>query len=169
MVYDTTINFTEKQDRIDDVTFASPIAFRLLIDSVRFPNVQFTVQTAAIPSISVEPATYPTPQRAIAVGGDKVEYDPFNCTFLIDEELRNYREIHDWLIGLALEPEDRSIQKTRDMSLLVLDSNNNVIREIKFVDAYPTSLSTLDFDVKNTSVDYLVGEVSFNYSYFKVQ
>lgn len=168
MVYDTTVNFSEKQDRIDDVTFASPIAFRLVMDSVRFPNVEFTVQTAAIPNISVDAATYATPQRVIAIGGDKIDYDPFNCTFLIDEELRNYREIHDWLIGLVIEQEGRSVQKTRDMSLLVLDSNNNVIREVKFIDAYPTSLSTLDFDVKNTSVDYLVGDVSFNYSYFRV-
>jgi hypothetical protein len=30
-------------------------------------------------------------------------------------------------------------------------------------------LSTLDFDAKNTSIEYLVGDVTFNYSYFKVK
>jgi hypothetical protein len=127
------------------------------------------VQTASIPEISVSAATYATPQRTIAIAGDKVEYSDFSCTFIVDEQLENYYEIHEWLVGLVTEPEDRNTRKTRDLSLLVLDSHNNVSREIQFVDAYPTTLSTLDFDAKNTDVDYLVGDVTFGYSYFKVK
>lgn len=170
MPYDKNVDFSDSasNELLTDVGFASPIGFRLLIDSQRYPNAQFNVQTAAIPEISVDAAAYATPQRTIEISGDKIQYSPFSCSFLIDEQLENYHEIHDWLVGLVIEPDDRNIRKTRDMTLLVLDSHNNVSREIQFVDAYPTSLSTLDFDAKNTSVDYLVGEVSFNYSYFKL-
>lgn len=171
MPYETNVDFSDSasNDLLRDISYASPIGFRLLIDSQKYPNAQFTVQTALIPEISVNAAAYATPQRTIEIAGDKVEYSPFSCTFIVDEELENYYEIHEWLIGLVIEPESRDIRKTRDLSLLVLNSHNNVSREIQFVDAYPTSLSTLDFDAKNTNVEYLVGDVTFNYSYFKVK
>jgi len=171
MPYDTNVDFSDSASNslVRDITYASPIGFRLIIDSQRYPNAQFSVQTASIPEITVNAATYATPQRTIAIAGDKVEYSDFSCTFIVDEQLENYYEIHEWLVGLVTEPEDRNTRKTRDLSLLVLDSHNNVSREIQFVDAYPTTLSTLDFDAKNTDVEYLVGDVTFGYSYFKVK
>jgi len=171
MPYDINVDFSDSASNefLKDVGYASPLGFRLLIDSQRYPNAQFNVQTASIPEISVDAAAYATPQRTIEIAGDKVTYSPFTCTFLVDEQLENYYEIHDWLLGLVVEPDGKDISKTRDLTLFILDSHNNVSREIQFVDAYPTSLSTLDFDAKETSVEYLVGDVSFNYSYFKVK
>lgn len=171
MPYDKSVDFSESasNDFIKDIGYATPLGFRLLIDSQRYPNAQFNVQTASIPEISVDAAAYATPQRTIEIAGDKITYSPFTCTFLVDEQLENYYEIHDWLVGLVVEPDGKDISKTRDLTLFILDSHNNVSREIQFVDAYPTSLSTLDFDAKETSVEYLVGDVSFNYSYFKVK
>jgi len=170
MPYDINIDFSDSASNefLRDVGYSSPLGFRLLIDSQRYPNAQFNVQTAAIPEISVNAAQYATPQRTIEVSGDKVTYSPFTCTFLVDENLENYHEIHDWLVGLVVEPDNRDTRKLRDMTLFVLDSHNNVSREIQFVNAFPTSLSTLDFDAKNTDVQYLVADVTFSYSYYKI-
>jgi len=170
MPYDKSVDFsdTASNEFLKDVGYATPVGFRLLIDSQRYPNAQFNVQTAAIPEISVNAAQYATPQRTIEVSGDKVTYAPFTCTFLVDENLENYYEIHDWLVGLVVEPDDRETRKTRDMTLFILDSHNNVSREIQFTNAFPTSLSTLDFDAKETGVNYLVADVTFSYSYYRI-
>jgi len=171
MAYEKDISFEVgvPQTSLDEnAGFAKPIGFRLAIDRLKFPNAEFNVQTAGIPEISVNAAQYATPQRTIEVSGDKVTYAPLTITFIVDENLTNYNEIHDWLFGLVTVAENSSINKLRDMTLLVLDSHNNVSREIKFANAFPTSLSTLDFDVKNTSIDYLVADVTFSYSYFKI-
>jgi hypothetical protein len=171
MPYDKNVDFTENRTStlLDNTTFASPAGFRLVIDSLKYPNAQFNIQTASIPEISVTATTFATPQRTIEIPGDTVQYDNFDTTFLVDEDLVNYTEIHDWILGMAIEPDTPNINKTRDMSLLTLDSHNNISREIKFIDAYPTSLSTLEFDAKVTDIEYLVASVTFNYSYFKVQ
>jgi hypothetical protein len=72
------------------------------------------------------------------------------------------------MIGLVNEEDNlRANRKTRDMTLQILTSHNNVAREITFVDAYPTNLSSLPFDTTITEANYLVANVSFNYSYFK--
>ena len=37
--------------------------------------------------------------------GDKVTYQTLDVSFLVDENLNNYKEIHDWIIGLGF-PQD---------------------------------------------------------------
>lgn len=170
MAYDIDVDFsnTRTSQLVDDVTFVSPTGFKLLIDSLRYPNAQFTVQSASIPEVSIGTAVLSTPQRDLELPGDKVGYEDFSMNFLIDEGLVNYTEIHDWILGMALEPNVDNQYKTRDMTLMVLDSHNNVSRQVRFVDAYPTSLSTLDFDATATDITYLIGTANFKYSYFKV-
>lgn len=172
MAYDKDISFevgSPERTLDTEAGFAKPIGFRLAIDRLKFPNAEFNVQTASIPEISVDSATYATPQRTIEIPGDKVNYASLDITFIIDENLTNYNEIHDWLFGLVTVQENTSISKTRDMSLLILNSHNNVSREITFAGAYPTSLSTIEFDARSTDVEYLTASASFNYSYFKVK
>ena len=55
----------------------------------------------------------------------------------------------------------------RDMTLTVMNSANNVTKQIKFVDAYPTSLSSIPFDITTTDVEYLTAVASFRYSYYQ--
>ena len=40
-------------------------------------------------------------------------------------------------------------------------------KQIKFVDAYPTSLSSLPFDITTTDVEYLTAVAQFEYSYYQ--
>ena len=35
------------------------------------------------------------------VTGDKLTFETLNITFLVDEELQNYRELWDWIVGMG--------------------------------------------------------------------
>ena len=37
----------------------------------------------------------------IPISGDKLTFDTLNIQFLVDEELKNYREMWEWLVGLG--------------------------------------------------------------------
>ena len=169
MPYETDINFNEGSGEplMANPSFVNPTGFRLVIDSRKYQNSEFTVQTFSLPDISVAPTTVSLPGRNLGLSPDKVDYSPFDITFLVDENFVNYKEIHDWILGLVTES-DTGVRKTRDISLIVLSSHNNQSREIKFVDAYPISLSSLQFDTTNTSVEYLIASVTFQYSYYKI-
>ena len=172
MPYENNISFSaegQPASTVENLNFVNPGSFRLVIDTLKYPNAQFMVQAAAIPTISATGAPYNTPQRNIFASPDKVEYESLTVTFLIDEYLTNYMEIHDWLFGMVSEIDDKATRKTRDLSLLVLDSNNNLVKTIKFVDAFPTSLGSLPFDITITDVEYLSAAVTFEYSYFKIE
>ena len=168
MPYQADINFQETASAtlVDNLSFLAPAGFRLVIDSQKYPNAQYMVQLVTLPDLSVSPAVLNTPKRNIGLAPDKIEYNPFDITFLVDESLLNYKEIHDWLLGMVTE-DDYGVRKTRDMTLQVLNSHNNIAQEIQFVDAYPINLSSLPFDTTATDIQYLTAAVTFQYSYFK--
>ena len=85
--------------------YASPIQFRFKM--TKLPNVEFFVQTANIPGISLGSTNQETPLKDIAGAGDKVNYQTLDVSFLVDENLNNYKELHDWILGLGF-PKDHT-------------------------------------------------------------
>lgn len=171
MPFDSNVNFTIEQSNTltKNLNYLAPVYFRMALDKTKFPNVEYTIQTVVLPDVSVNPATLQSPYRGIPMTGDKVDYGELQISFLIDEDMQNYQEIYDWLIGEATQTDDRrENKKTRDLTLTILSSHNNITRSIKFVEAFPTTLSSLPFDLTITDVQYLTAVVSFQYSYFKL-
>ena len=62
---------------------------------------------ANVPGVSLGQAVQTTPLLDMPIIGDKLTYDDFYVTFLVDEELKNYTEMHDWLVNCAA-PQERS-------------------------------------------------------------
>ena len=79
--------------------YASPIQFRFKM--TKLPNVEFFIQSANIPAITLGETSIETPLKDIPIPGDKVSYSSLDVSFLVDENLNNYKEIHDWIIGLG--------------------------------------------------------------------
>ena len=93
----TDVNVQTRQPSIMD--YASPIQFRFKCS--KLPKVEFFCQTANIPGIGLGQADVETPLKSIPFPGDKVTYQDLAISFLVDENLENFKEIHDWIIGLG--------------------------------------------------------------------
>ena len=83
----------------DKLDYASPIQFRFTC--AKLPTVEFFCQTANIPGITLGTADVETSLKSIPFPGDKLTYGDLNVSFLVDENLNNYKELHDWLPGLG--------------------------------------------------------------------
>ena len=92
---DTNIQ-TRQPSKMD---YASPVQFRFKI--AKLPQVEFFIQTVNLPGISIGEATVPTPLYDYPVPGDEISYQSLDISFLVDENLNNYKELHDWLSGLG--------------------------------------------------------------------
>ena len=99
----TTTNANNRQPTKLD--YASPTQFKFGV--IKLPKVEYFCTAANIPGISLGQTSQPTPLKDIPIPGDKLEYDNLNITFLVDENLENYREIHGWMTGLGF-PKDTS-------------------------------------------------------------
>ena len=174
--------------QIANRNYMSPLGFKLVL--TKTPKVDFLCQSANIPSISMGTAIQPSYLKDIPVPGDKVLYDDLSVRFLVDEKMENYLAIHKWITGLGY-PESigqyRQLKKDdnrtdslvadkgdplyfqySDATLQVLNSNYKPSVLINFKDAFPVSLSTLDFDVTTRDYNYFTAEVTFKYTIYNI-
>jgi len=101
----TETKATTRQPTGRELDFAAPTQFRFQIQ--KLPEVQFFTIQANIPSVSLTELSQPTPLNQLTLAGSDMTYDDLVITFLIDEEYRNYKEVHDWIKGLGF-PENHT-------------------------------------------------------------
>lgn len=159
--------------------------FRLNFD--RLPGMTFFCQSANFPGVSVSEVVRTTPFVDLYIPGEKLVYDTFNVTFLVDEDLRDWTEIHDWLRGIAFPTDFKEYANLERLSgqsyirssfgakdkvqyssaILTLYSNkNNANFRIKFVDIFPTSLSTIIFNTQDSAENIITADATFRFSYY---
>ena len=84
--------------------YASPTQFKFTINQL--PKVEFFTVSANIPDITLSDVVIPPPFKPIPVLGQNLTYGNLSITFIVDEFLENYRELHEWLTGIGF-PKDR--------------------------------------------------------------
>ena len=163
-----------------------------------FPTTEWFVVRANVPGVSLGQAVQTTPMLDMPIIGDKLTYDDFYVTFLVDEELKNYTEMHDWLINCAA-PQQRSQfrgkerpdgipkrpqteimdlvlgnvkQSDRDLysnlDLFIMSSKNNPVVKIQMVEAFPISLTNIEYSHQESDVTYAECTATFAFSYFTI-
>ena len=180
--YNNSLPPEEKIGSIENRNFLSPVGFKFNL--VRAPKVDFFSNQANIPGINLGVAVQSTYLKDISIPGDKLVYNDFSIQFMIDENLENYLEIHDWMRGLgypqsvaeaeALYTQAPYIQNSTvsaysDGSLLIYNSNFNEVAKVNFLDMFPVSLTPIQFNAQNSDINYIMAEATFKYTIFNVE
>lgn len=158
--------------------FLSGVGFQFQL--LKYPQVAFYCQSANIPDMNLSVATQATRYNAVPQPGDEISYGDLTVKFLVDENLKNYKSIHDWIRALGhpysstdlqtLGIGDNYEEKTySDGILFILDSNFNKKIKIVYKDLFPTSLSGLNFDSSYTDSNYFTADVSFKFTIFDIE
>lgn len=152
-------------------------AYQLVLP--RFPKTQFFATDFVLPDMTLPSANVATPFVNIPMAGDKPMFSPMRFNFLINEDMSNFQEVHDWIysIGFAESNLDYTqyANKTvpyqslgeQDAQVIVLSSKGNPIRTITFFDAIPISLSGMEFTSQDPSTNYVKASVAMAYSHYK--
>ena len=161
--------------------------FRLLIEKI--PTTEYFVKSATIPQLSF---TELSVESGVGISafypGDKAEFGTLDVSFLVDEDLINYKEIYDWIDaivpladplsyerGSTTTSTDTNIFSSEDALLqtsqitLITNTNKNLPNKFfRFYDAFPISLGGITFesgaDNETISVD-----VSFRFTYYRIE
>ena len=126
------------------------------------PDTTFFVQTCNLPGIALEAQTIGVPRlQNFARHTGIVTYEPLDIGFIIDEYLKNWQEIYEWMIGKE--------SKYTSAVLTLVSSSMNPTMEIHFKEIFPTSLSEISFDSTTTDPVNQIGTVSFNYTEYIIK
>lgn len=173
---------------IENRNFLSPIGFLFTINRLR--GVDFFCQSASVPSISMNSADQGTRYNKIPHPGDELTYEDLFIRFLVDENMKNWYQVHDWMREITTPYSSKEFGYSRgtrrsvnnepntfksgewdnqwrsDCSLFILSSNYRPVAEFVFRDAFPVNLTTLNFDASVPDISYFTSECVLRYNYY---
>ena len=184
------VEFNPLQRQPTTLDFASPTQFRFNL--LKVPTVEFFVTQVNVPGISFSgDASVNTRFKSIAFMGDTLDFGDLELTFLVNEDLSNYREIHDWMIGIAFPKSNKQFadaiaaaETTKpptgsrrpnpsvlqsDATLTILTNKNNPNLRVNFKACYPTTLSGLNYNTQTTDSEQLTATVTMKYDIYEFE
>ena len=119
----------------------------------RTPTIAYFAQSVTFPTTNLTPVeignSLGRPNQFI---GGRFVHDPLVIQFIVDEDMKNYEEIFNWMKGIGNYEDDANIiagsqvkQFFSDASLIITNSTYNAKRRVNFKNTFPTSLSGFNF------------------------
>lgn len=154
--------------------YLSPIEF--IVSVKRLPHVQFFIQRAIIPGISLQPIPRPTALNPIFETADRLVYNDLNLSFIVDEKMDNFIEVFNWMHGISFPQNFQQYKNLNeseyglksDISIVIHNSNKNPHLEINFKDCFPIALGDITLDTTMPDVQYPEATVTFAYNSYSI-
>ena len=167
-------------NQIQNRNFLAPVGFKFTL--AKYPKVSFFSNSARIPELSLGTAVQPSYLKDIDIPGEKLTYGDLTIRFLVDENMKNYMAMHNWLkgIGFPETPQQFKDQTTNkdglrdekevfsDGSLHILNSNFKDVAIVRFNDLFPVGLTSLEFDATETDINYFTAEATMRYTVYNI-
>lgn len=162
-------------DLTTNINYLQPTSFKLLIDRKHYPNLEFFCQSVAHPGMEMSAIETPYKKVAVPFTGDVVQFTDLACEIIIDEDMHSYTEMHNWMrrnldnnVAGGLDRTSRDAPSYADITLSILSSHNNQNRQIRYIDAFPTSIGSINFQSTSSGVEYLTFSANFRFIYFEL-
>ena len=155
-----------------------------ILSITKLPDVTFFCQEANLPAMNLQSIDVMTPLSTVPFASDNLAFEDLVVEFLIDEDMKNYTSIYNWMVGLGFPRQNeqyanfidqqtvgfsRSTKESSDAVLQILGSNLNPVKVIRFFDIIPVSLSSLNFQSTTTDVNYLTGSATFRINRYEFE
>lgn len=143
------------------------------------PYLKYFCQNMSLPSVSTGEVEVPTPFSNTFRHGDKLRFEAFTISALVDEDLRVWEESYKWLVSLTRPQNwDEYAKKTvRDVQTPLyfdgyLTINTNANRpnlRVKFHNCHPTSIGGVNFDTKVDADNIPTFDITFRYDLYEIE
>ena len=174
MAVNSTVQ-VDDQNLTTNLNYLLPTGFKLLIDRVKYPILEYFCQGVAHPSVQLNPVELPTRRiTSVPLAGDKITHGEITFTIILDENMTGYNEMFNWLQRLVNDGQVNPIARNTkfptyaDITLAILSSHNNTTQKIRYKDCLPTGLGAINFITTTGSVTYLTFDATFRFSQFEI-
>ena len=148
-----------------------------IVSVSRLPNVEFFSQKFLLPGVNANPVETQTPFRPFYNVPDHMRYTDLDLTFIVDENMENYREIFNWLVGMTSPDtfdQHKDLKESKeglvsDITVIILNSHKNPNIKITFINEFPVGLTPVSFDVAQQDIQYAEASVTMRYDSFTIE
>ena len=145
--------------------------FKFTMDKA--PTMTYFCQKVNLPSLSLDGIEQPTPFGGrLYKASDAYTYDDLTIDFIVDENMKNWLELYNWLRSCAdlkdyTEFEDIDIHMT-NAELLITNSAKQPIKSVHFSHVIPTSVGSIQFDSSTTDTEPIISTASFKFAFYDI-
>ena len=158
------------KEQISNRNYLSPVGFKLVLE--KFRGVDFFCQRVNLPDVTMPFTEVPTRFRQFPiVAGGGVTYGDLTVSFIVDEELINWKEIYNWIRsnGCSEEHMEQKEPEYCNGQVLIYTSSYNVNHVINFENLFPISISEMTFDASSNDIEYFTAQVTFKYTGYTIR
>jgi len=135
-------------------------AFRMIFP--KLPMITMFLHSMNMPSITIGEVVQSSRYVDINQIGEKIRYSPFEVTFMVDKYLHSLNEVHEWMKRMSVSGSNVG---EVDNPYLLIGSKSR----IKFINAWPSSISNISFRTNTDQVEYIEATATFNYDYMEIE
>ena len=152
---------------------------KFMLNFARTPALRYFCQTVTVPGVSTSEIPQQNPFVELYKPGEKPVYDVLNVTFMVDEILESWREIHDWIRAMTfpysyeeyqsltnLNPYAVRSPQYTDATLTLLSSSNQPVLDFKFYDVFPISIGSFVMSSTDSPDSIITADATFRYSFY---
>lgn len=161
----------------ENFNYLQPTSFKLVIDRKNFPNLEFFAQQVTHPGLLIPAAEVPIRRmQSIPFPGESLTINELSTEILLDEDMKSYSEMYDWVLRNQKTNLDTHTAMQRgskaptyaDITLSILSSHNNQTKQVRYIDAMPTSLGDIQFQSTASGTEFITFAATFRFSYFEL-
>ena len=102
----------------NNFNYLQPTGFKLVIDRQNYPNLEFFVQDFTHAGVIMNSADLSFRKIAsVPMPGDKLTYNEMLANIILDENMKSYTEMHDWMRRILDEDNVTPVQRFNDTAL----------------------------------------------------
>lgn len=142
----------------------------------KLPEMVNAVQKVNLPGIRLgRTNVIKTPWQQLITPGDHMTWEEMRVTFKVDEDMKTWSSIFDWITALGRPENDDAFVALAeesptsgngaivDAALIINDSSYNPVLTINFYDVVADAMSGFELDSTLTDTAYVTATASFLY------
>jgi len=119
------------------------------------------LQEVSFPGISIGVAEQPARTLPFMHPGERIVYEPLVCSFLVDKNLKNYKEVINWMKRITTTAGSSQDDEYENPVLSM------GINSVRFYNAFPIAITGLQFKANEEGMTYLTSSVTFKYDFYE--
>ena len=152
-------------DLTPNKNFLQPTGFCVIIERA-FGNLKFFAPTVSQPGATGTAAEMAVPRvQRLPLPPDTINYGELTISLILDEDLECYKEVQDWLEGIAFGTKETVYH---DIQVIILTSHNNSNVTIKYKNCIPTQLGNIELSSTAGDVTYLNFDATFRFTEYEI-
>jgi len=162
-------------DLTTNLNYLQPTSYKLVIDRENYPNLEYFAQSITHPGMILNPSEVPFRKiQGVPIVGGSLTFNELAVTIILDEDMTAYNEMYSWIRRVIDEIPVRALDRNAsqpptysDITLSILSSQNNVTKQVKYLECCPTALGDIQFESTASGTEFITFTVSFRFTYFE--